>query len=208
MRTRVKICGFTRIDDAVYAAGLGVDAIGLVFYPPSPRHVDMDLAAAIAQSLPAFVSVVALFVNAEPTLIQEVLQRVPVDCLQFHGEEPAAACRVYGKPYIKAVRMQADTRVNELEKQYQDSAGLLLDAYHPQIQGGTGDIFNWNMIPAKCDLPIILAGGLTAENAAQAIRRVKPYALDVSSSVEAGKGIKDAAKMAAFIRITNQAIEI
>jgi phosphoribosylanthranilate isomerase len=208
MRTRVKICGFTRCEDAAYAASLGVDAIGLVFYPPSPRYVNLEQAAAIARSLPAFVSVVALFVNAEPTLIRQVLQQVPVDCLQFHGEEQADACRLYGKPYIKALRMQTDTQVSELENQFQDASGLLLDAYHPQIQGGTGDVFDWDLIPVTRSLPIILAGGLTAENAAQAIRTVKPYALDVSSSVEAEKGIKDVAKMAAFIRITNQAIEI
>ncbi|MDD4914474.1 MAG: phosphoribosylanthranilate isomerase [Methylococcales bacterium] len=205
MRTRVKICGFTRIDDAVCAANLGVDAIGLVFYPPSPRHVDMDLAAAIARSLPAFVNVVALFVDAEPALIREVLNRVPIDCLQFHGEEQADACRLYGKPYIKAVRMLAGTRASLLEKQYHDACGLLLDAYHPQIPGGTGDVFDWSLIPGKCSLPIILAGGLTTENAELAIRSVKPYALDISSGVETEKGIKDATKMAAFIRITNQA---
>jgi len=208
MRTRVKICGFTRIDDAVSAAGMGVDAIGLVFYPASPRHVDLERAAAISRSLPAFVSVVALFVDAEASLIQQVLNSVRVDCLQFHGNEPADVCRAYNKPYIKAIQMQPHTKVAELEKQYHDACGLLLDAYHPGLQGGTGNGFDWDLIPGNCRLPIILAGGLTADNAGQAIRTVKPYALDVSSGVETAKGIKDAEKMAAFIKITNQAIEI
>lgn len=207
MRTRVKICGFTRIDDAVHAAGLGVDAIGLVFYPPSPRHVDIETAAAICKSLPAFVSTVALFVDAEPEYIRAVLGRVPVDCLQFHGDEPARACRLYRRRYIKAVRMQPGTDMDRLEKEYDDAAGLLLDACHPGVKGGSGSVFDWDLIPKSCSLPIILAGGLTAENAGRAIRKLKPYALDVSSGVETAKGIKDAVKMAEFIRITNQAIE-
>lgn len=207
MRTRVKICGFTRVDDAVRAAELGADAVGLVFYPPSPRFVNLEQAAAIASRLPAFVSVVALFVDAETELVQEVLRRVPVDCLQFHGNEPAEACRAFGRPYIKAVRMQPQTRLALLEDAYADARGLLLDACHPQLAGGTGDRFDWELIPVRRRLPLILAGGLTADNAAEAIRTVKPYALDVSSGVEAGKGIKDADKMAAFIRITNRAVE-
>lgn len=207
MRTRVKICGFTRVEDAVYAGQLGADAIGLVFYPPSSRYVSIDKAAEIAKALPAFVSVVALFVDAEASLIREVLGRVRVDCLQFHGDEAAADCRLYDKPYIKAVRMQAGIGVAELEKEYHDAAGLLLDAYHPGLPGGSGSSFDWELIPQSRTLPIILAGGLTPENAGQAVRAVKPYALDVSSGVEAGKGIKDAAKMAAFIRKTNLSIE-
>ncbi|MFM8342164.1 MAG: phosphoribosylanthranilate isomerase [Methylomonas sp.] len=207
MRTRVKICGFTQVDDALEAAYLGVDAIGLVFYPPSPRHVSIETAAKIAKALPAFVSVVALFVNAEPAFIEQVLQQVPIDCLQFHGEEQPDACRLYNKPYIKAIRMQPDTDLSELEHRFYDASALLLDAYHPNIQGGSGSGFDWELIPQNCQLPIILAGGLAPDNAAQAVRQVKPYALDVSSGVETGKGIKDAAKMAAFIRITNQATE-
>lgn len=207
MRTRVKICGFTQVDDAVFAGGLGVDAIGLVFYPPSPRCVSVDRAADIARALPAFVSVVGLFVDAEPSLIREVLGRVRVDCLQFHGEESPEACRVYDKPYIKAIRMHSGILVDELELRYHDAAGLLLDAYHPGVPGGTGSSFDWGLIPQNCRLPIILAGGLTPENAEQAVRAVRPYALDVSSGVEAGKGVKDAAKMAAFIRKINQTIE-
>lgn len=207
MRTRVKICGFTRVEDAVAAANLGADAIGLVFYPQSPRYVDVEQAVAIAKSLPAFVSVVALFVDAEPAWIREVLSKVNIDCLQFHGDETAEMCRLYAKPYIKAIRMRPEIDWVAIERSYHDAAGLLLDAYHPGIKGGTGSGFDWDMIPKTSDLPIILAGGLSPDNAAQAVKRVRPYALDVSTGVEAGKGIKDVRKMAEFIRKTNQAIE-
>ena len=205
MRTRVKICGFTREVDALAAAKLGVDAIGLVFYPASPRSVTIERAKEIVTALPAFVTVVGLFVDAEPTSIHDVLGQVHIDCLQFHGDETPEACRVYGKPYIKAVRMKAATDIAQLEHGYADAAGLLLDAYHPGVKGGTGSSFDWGLIPRQCRLPIILAGGLSPENAELAVQQVRPYAVDVSSGVEAGKGIKDATKMAAFIRKTNQA---
>lgn len=205
MRTRVKICGFTRPDDALLAAGLGVDAIGLVFYPPSPRNVSIEQARSIAKALPAFVSVVGLFVDAELDWIQQVMAEVNLDCLQFHGDEMPEDCRRFGKPYIKAMRMHPGINLLETQAQFADASGLLLDAYHPGVQGGTGSGFDWNMIPTDSKLPIILAGGLSPENAALAVQQVRPYALDVSSGVEASKGIKDAAKMAAFIRTINQA---
>ncbi len=204
MRTRVKICGFTRVEDAVYAAQLGVDAIGLVFYPPSPRNVDINQAAKIVNALPAFVSVVALFVDEQESRIREVLEQVPIDCLQFHGDEPAETCRLYGKRYMKAVRMEDGIDISGLARQYHDAAGLLLDAYHPGAKGGTGSRFDWNRIPEHCALPIILAGGLDENNAKQAVQTVRPYALDVSSGVEAEKGVKDALKMATFIREVNE----
>jgi phosphoribosylanthranilate isomerase len=199
MRTRVKICGFTRAEDAVTAAYLGADAIGLVFYAPSPRNVGIAEAQAIVKALPAFTSVVALFVNERPQRIHEVLRQVPIDLLQFHGEEAPEACRLYGKPYIKAVRMQPETDVAALAEDYADAAGLLLDAYHPGVQGGSGSRFDWSLIPPHCALPVILAGGLDAGNVKQAMQRVRPYALDVSSGVERDKGIKDASKMAALL---------
>ncbi|WP_333877647.1 phosphoribosylanthranilate isomerase [Methylobacter sp.] len=204
MRTRVKICGFTRAEDAVCAAKLGVDAIGLVFYPPSPRNVDIDQAVKIVNALPAFISVVALFVDERESRIRDVLEQVPIDCLQFHGDESAEACRIYGKRYMKAVRMEDGIDIPDLALQYHDAAGLLLDAYHPGTKGGTGSRFDWNRIPEHCALPIILAGGLDINNARQAVQTVKPYALDVSSGVEAEKGVKDALKMAAFIREVNE----
>lgn len=205
MRTRVKICGFTRVEDAVMAASLGVDAIGLVFYPPSPRNVAIEQAAAIVKALPAFVTVVGLFVDAEPDWIREVMAGVSIDCLQFHGDETAAACRLYGKPYLKAIRMRPGIELSVLEAEYADAAGLLLDAYEPGVQGGSGSGFDWERIPSQRNMPIILAGGLSPENAGLAVQQVRPYALDVSSGVESGKGIKDALKMAEFIRITNRA---
>ena len=207
MRTRVKICGFTCVDDALHAARLGVDAIGLVFYPPSPRHVSIEQAIEITRRLPAFVTVVGLFVDADPEWIEQVLAKVRIDCLQFHGDEDPEACRAYHKPYIKAIRMSPEVDLPMLEDRYHDSAALLLDAYHPGVQGGTGSGFDWDRIPRQRTLPIILAGGLSPNNAAQAVQQVKPYALDVSSGVEVGKGLKDAQKMAAFIRKTNQATE-
>jgi phosphoribosylanthranilate isomerase len=199
MRTRVKICGFTRVEDALYAARLGVDAVGLVFYPASPRNVQIHLAAEIVKALPAFVSVVALFVDEQEALIRNVLEQVPIDCLQFHGDEPPEACRIYGKRYIKAIRVQENMDIPGLAKRYADADGLLLDAFHPNEKGGTGNRFDWELIPKRCDLPIILAGGLDASNAKIAVEKVRPYALDVSSGVEAKKGIKDKEKMAAFI---------
>jgi phosphoribosylanthranilate isomerase len=204
MRTRVKICGFTQVEQAVQAAKLGVDAIGLVFYPPSPRHIEIAQAQAIVRALPAFTSVVALFVNAQQAQIQEVLANVAIDCIQFHGEEAAIDCRIYAKPYIKALQVHAGVDIPGLAKQYHDAAGLLLDAYHPDAKGGTGHGFDWGLIPKQCDLPIILAGGLNVENAKQAVQTVRPYALDVSSGVEITKGFKDAAKMAAFITQVNE----
>jgi phosphoribosylanthranilate isomerase len=204
MRTRVKICGFTRVDEAVYAAHLGVDAIGLVFYPPSPRHVEIEQAVRIVQALPAFTSVVALFVDEQEARIREVLAHVAIDCIQFHGDESAETCRIYGKRYIKAISMQDGIDIPALALDYHDAAGLLLDAYHPDAKGGTGSQFDWDLIPKQCTLPIILAGGLDADNAKQAVQTVRPYALDVSSGVEASKGIKDSLKMAAFIKQVNE----
>jgi phosphoribosylanthranilate isomerase len=204
MRTRVKICGFTRVEDAVFAANLGVDAIGLVFYPLSPRHVEIEQAIAIVNALPTFTTVVALFVDEQEARIREVLERVPVDCIQFHGDESADACRLYGKRYIKAISMRKGTDVAALAEHYHDAAGLLLDAYHPDAKGGTGSQFDWELIPKSCVLPIVLAGGLDILNVDQAIYQVRPYAVDVSSGVEAAKGIKDCDAMAAFIKTINK----
>ena len=204
MRTRVKICGFTRIEDAVEAANLGVDAIGLVFYPPSPRHVEIEQAIQIVNALPAFTTVVALFVDEQEARIREILQRVPIDCLQFHGDEPAKTCRIYGKRYIKAVSMKDNIDIQALTLEYHDADGLLLDAYHPDAKGGTGSQFDWALIPQHCALPIILAGGLDETNAKLAVQTVRPYALDISSGVELKKGVKDSLKMAAFIKQVNE----
>lgn len=204
MRTRVKICGFTTVDEAVYAANLGVDAIGLVFYPQSPRNVSLEQATKIVAALPAFTTVVALFVDETETIISHVLNNIAIDCLQFHGHETPQACRLYNKPYIKALSMRETTNVKQLAIDYHDASALLLDAYHPQEKGGTGESFDWDLIPKQCNLPIVLAGGLTPENAKQAIIKVNPYALDVSSGVEITKGVKERTKMTAFIEEVNQ----
>ena len=204
MRTRLKICGFTQVEQAVAAAGLGVDAIGLVFYPPSPRNVSIEQAKAIVSALPAFVTVVALFVDEQESQIRDVLSKVSIDCIQFHGDEAALACRVYNKPYIKAIRMEQGLDVQAITRQYYDASALLLDAYHPGVKGGSGSQFDWDLIPKNCSLPIILAGGLQVENVKVAAQTIKPYALDVSSGVEIKKGIKDIAKMTAFIQQINE----
>ncbi len=204
MRTRTKICGFTRVDDAVAAAKLGVDAIGLVFYPPSPRNVNLEQAADIVSALPAFITVVALFVDEKERRIKEILSQVSIDCIQFHGNEAATDCRIYNKSYIKAIRMKQGLDIIKISTDYQDASALLLDAYHPGIQGGGGSQFDWDLIPDNNSLPIILAGGLDEGNAEQAVKKVRPYALDVSSGVERTKGIKDVAKIAAFIEAINE----
>lgn len=200
MRTRVKICGFTRVEDAIQASYLGVDAIGLVFYSASPRNISIAQAAEIVKAIPPFVSVIGLFVDAETLFIREVLAKVSLDCLQFHGDEPASACRGYAKPYIKAIRVNQDTDFKALAVEYYDAAGLLLDAYDPQVKGGTGHAFDWNLLPEQYALPIVLAGGLTTANVGIAIQQYRPYAVDVSSGVESAKGIKDNVKMAEFLR--------
>jgi len=200
MRTRVKICGITRPEDALAAAKAGADAIGLVFYPPSPRAVSITQAAEIVRRLPPFVSTVGLFVDALPESINEVLQALPLDLLQFHGDEPPEACGRYGRPYIKAVRMRPDLDLAAMEQRYHQAAGLLLDSYQPGQPGGTGETFDWERIPDSMRRRIILAGGLSPENVASAIARIHPYAVDVSGGVERGKGIKDEARISAFMR--------
>ncbi len=203
MRTRVKICGITRPEDALQAAKLGADAIGLVFHPPSPRAVSVEQARAIVAVIPPFVTVVGLFVDAQPAEISAVLDAVRLDTLQLHGREPALECARYARPYIKALRMSEDMDVRSAARDYAEASAVLLDAYHQELPGGTGQSFDWSRVPADLDKPIVLSGGLTPENVADAIRRVWPYAVDVSSGVEAAKGIKDHRKMAKFINEVN-----
>ena len=200
MRTRVKICGITSVKDALIAAQHGADAIGLVFYAKSPRHVSITQAAEIVAALPAFVSTVGLFVDAAPEEIHAVLAKVKLDLLQFHGDETPEECRQYGLPYMKAVRVQADTNLLQYAADYGDAKALLLDAFAEGVAGGTGQTFDWNLIPGNLPKNIVLAGGLNASNVGSAIRQVRPYAVDVSGGVEQEKGIKDAEKIAAFMR--------
>jgi len=200
MRTRVKICGITRAQDGCAAAQAGADAIGLVFYARSPRHVATEQAVQICAALPPFVSVVALFVNAPRAQVEAVLERVPVDLLQFHGAETAAQCEGFGRPYIKAIGMKDEVDVEAVVEAHPHASGFLFDAWQPDIHGGGGVAFDWTRMPAIGDRPAILAGGLTPENVEQAVRRTRPWAVDVSSGVEQDKGIKSAEKIEAFIR--------
>jgi phosphoribosylanthranilate isomerase len=199
-RTRVKICGITRPEDGLIAAELGADAIGLVFYPPSSRWVDVEIAQHIVAALPPLITVVGLFMNAEPAAVQAVLTSVRIDLLQLHGGEEPAYCECFGKPYLKAVPMGANANVQDYEQRFASATGLLLDSHGGQKMGGTGQSFDWTQIPAQRQKPLILAGGLHPGNVAEAIRQVRPYAVDVSSGVESAKGIKDAALMRAFLR--------
>ncbi len=203
MRTRIKICGISRVEDAQFAATCGADAIGLVFYAASPRAVTLEQAAYIAQSLPAFVTCVGLFVNPRPEEVEEVLKLVSIDCLQFHGDESPEFCEQFNRPYIKAIRVGGATDINQVANQYEKARAVLLDTYVKDVPGGTGQQFDWSQVPVNCPRPVVLAGGLTAENVAAAIHQVKPYAVDVSGGVESHKGIKDQAKISQFIAEVN-----
>ncbi len=199
MRTRIKICGITSIDDARTAAELGADAIGLVFYTPSPRNVGLEQARAIVAALPPFVTVVGLFVDPAPDQVESVLRGCSINVLQFHGNEAPDFCGSFGLPYIKAAWVRADSDLLQYLSPYHAAQGWLLDAYHDQIYGGTGESFDWKLIPRDLARPVILSGGLTPDNVGAAVRQVRPWAVDVSSGVEAAKGVKDAAKIAAFV---------
>ena len=197
-RTRIKICGLTRECDVAAAVEAGADAIGLVFYPPSPRHVSIDQAAALVRLVPPFVTVVGLFVEPDPTAVRAVLDAVPLQMLQFHGDEAPSACAAFGLPWIKAARMRPGIDLVEFAASYDGAAGILLDAFVDGY-GGAGKVFDWRLIPDSVGKPIVLSGGLTPDNVAEAVRQVRPWAVDVSSGVEAAKGIKDAALMVDFI---------
>ena len=196
---RSKICGITRIEDALAAVEAGADAIGLVFYAKSPRAVTVQQARAIIAALPPFVTTVGLFVNASRCELNEILEVVPLDLLQFHGDETPQDCEGYHRPWIKALRVRPGDDLEAACQRYAGARGILLDTYVPGVPGGTGEAFDWSLVPARLGKPISLAGGLSADNVGLAIARVKPYAVDVSGGVEQGKGIKDHAKIRAFI---------
>ncbi len=200
MRTRVKICGITRPEDARAAASAGADAIGLVFYAKSPRYVELPQAQAICRELPPFVSVVGLFVNAPREQVTRVLESVPVDTLQFHGSEERVQCEGFARPYVKAIGMKEDADPVQIMDAHPGACGFLLDAWQPDIHGGGGVAFDWTRIPAQAAKPVILAGGLTPDNVTRAVVQTRPFAVDVSSGVELEKGIKSGEKMQAFIR--------
>lgn len=196
---RSKICGITRVEDALVAAESGADAIGLVFYPRSPRAVSIQQARAITRALPPFISVVGLFVDASRCEINEILEAVPLDVLQFHGDEPAEACRGFHRPWYKALRVRPGEDMRSHVERYPEASAVLLDTYVAGVPGGTGETFDWSLVPASLPKPLILAGGLTTENVQQAIRSTKPYAVDVSGGVEQAKGLKDAEKVRDFV---------
>ncbi len=196
---RSKICGITCIEDALAAVDAGADAIGLVFYPKSPRFVTVEQAQAIVAALPPFVSTVGLFVNAERADLQALLDVVPLDLIQFHGDESPEQCEGYNRPYIKALRVQAGDDIATSCDAYANACGILLDTYVAGTPGGTGETFDWALIPKHLSKPLILAGGLTSANVSQAIAQVHPYAVDVSGGVEKSKGLKDHDKIRAFM---------
>ena len=195
---RIKICGLTRVEDVEAALAAGVDAIGLVLYPESPRHVTIEQAAALCRDIPPFVTVVGLFVNASRAQVHRVIEAVPLNLLQFHGDETVDQCEGFGLPYLRAARVRPGVDLLEFASQFPSARALLLDTWTPAY-GGSGESFDWSLVPASCPLPVILSGGLTPDNVAEAIRRVRPVAVDVSSGVESAKGIKDAIKIRAFV---------
>jgi len=205
-KTRIKICGLTREEDVDAVVAAGADAIGFVFYPPSPRYVKPQRAAELAKRIPPFVDVVGLFVNETPETVRAVCKQVPINLLQFHGDEDHAYCRQFAHPYLRAARVRPGFDLVEFARSFPDSRGSLLDAF-VEGYGGGGHVFDWMLIPP--DLPgfLVLSGGLTAENVGDAVRRVRPVAVDVSSGVEMGKGIKDHSKIAAFVAAVRKADE-
>ena len=205
MRTRVKICGITSVGDGLAAARHGADAIGLIFYPPSPRLVTLERAREIAAGLPPFVARVAVFVNPAAADVHAVIRACRPNLLQFHGEETADFCRGFDVPYLRAFRVRPGVDLLESLSPFGDAAGWLLDAYRQELYGGTGEAFDWELVPRSLARPLILSGGLDAENVGAAICRVRPWAVDVSSGVEAAKGVKDERRIAAFMETVRSA---
>ncbi|WP_424192074.1 phosphoribosylanthranilate isomerase [Ampullimonas aquatilis] len=203
-RTRIKICGITREEDLCCAVESGADAIGLVFYPQSPRYIAPEKAALLTRDLPPFITLVGLFVNAQPTEIAAVRQQVPLTLLQFHGDELAADCLDHGLPFIRAARVQPDLDLLKYRQQFSSAQALLLDAF-VQGYGGGGEVFDWTLIPEEIAHQAVLSGGLNAQNVAEAIAKIRPYAVDVSSGVESAKGIKDHQKIRSFIEAVRTA---
>ncbi|MEH6634811.1 MAG: phosphoribosylanthranilate isomerase [Halioglobus sp.] len=198
-QTRIKICGITNPEDALVAVANGVDAIGLVFYARSPRGVTMEQAQRIVAVVPPFVTVVALFVDELPEVITRIIEGVQVDLIQFHGEESPDFCQQFSRPWVKALRVRPDTNIEEACRSYQGARGVLLDSWKEGVPGGTGNTFDWQLAARQLSLPVVLAGGLHADNVGDAIMRLRPVAVDVSGGVEKSPGLKDAGKIQRFI---------
>lgn len=206
-RTRIKVCGITRAEDANAAVAAGADSLGFVFYPPSPRNVSVEQAADLIAGLPAFVTSTALFVDADVEFVQRVIEQTKVDLLQFHGNESQAYCSQFARPYMKAIRMKPDVDVKAEADRYGDASAILLDAYRPGVPGGTGESFDWERIPVELRGSIVLAGGLNPDNIRKAVETVHPFAVDVSGGVEASKGMKDKEKIETFVQEVNRAVK-
>ena len=200
MATAVKICGITRVEDALAATRAGAEALGLVFYKPSPRYVTPEKAAEIIRAFPPFVTAVGLFVDPGADEVRAALAKAALQLLQFHGSETPEFCRQFARPYMKTVRMKEGVDLLQYARNYHDARALLLDSYVEGLHGGSGAVFDWNLVPRDLPLPVVLSGGLTVQNVVEAVRKVRPAAVDVSSGVESAKGIKDARKIAAFIK--------
>ena len=210
MKPRIKICGLTRVEDVCAAVDAGADAIGLVFYGKSPRYVDLALAAELARAVPPFITIVGLFVNEDPAQVRRTLAAVPIHLLQFHGDEDDAYCRQFDRPFVKAARVAPGIDLVQYAGAFPSAQAILLDAFVDGFGGG-GKVFDWTLIPKNLKTPIILSGGLDSDNVADAITRVRPAAVDVSSGVElndAAKGIKDAEKIRAFVAAVRAAGEV
>lgn len=204
-RTRIKFCGITRVEDGVCAARLGVDAIGCIFHAKSPRVVSIGRASEIVKALPPFVTSVGLFVEPDPAEVRKVLDRVPLDLLQFQGSETSDFCAAFGKPWIQAIHMAPGIDWDRERTRTRGAAAVFVDTHVEGVPGGTGQTFDWNLIPDDLDKPLILAGGLSPGNVAAAIRAVRPFAVDLCSGVEASKGVKDSALMQAFVQAVGAA---
>lgn len=207
LRTRVKICGITQLDDALAAIHYGADALGFVFYDKSPRFLNIEQANSLFNNIPPFINKVALFVNAEHDYVNDALDKLSIDVLQFHGDEDEAFCSSFNKPYLKAIRMRDTTNLNDIADTYSSASGLLLDAFDSAQYGGTGQTFNWSLVPKQCNLPIILAGGLNTQNVYDAVQNTGVYAVDVSSGVEKSKGLKDHQLIKQFMHEVKRANE-
>jgi phosphoribosylanthranilate isomerase len=206
VKTRIKICGLTREEDIDAAVAAGVDAIGFVLYPPSPRYVTPQRAAELACRIPPFVDVVGLFVNEQPAIVRSACEALSINLLQFHGDEAADYCRQFARPYLRAARVRPGLDLVEFAGSFPDARGLLLDAF-VEGYGGGGHVFDWTLIPLRLPGFLVLSGGLTAANVGEAMERVRPAAVDVSSGVEMSKGIKDHSKIAAFVAAVRKADE-
>ena len=204
MSARVKVCGITRREDAEAAVQCGADAIGFVFWPHSARYIDADSARRIVEVIPPFVCSVGVYVDPDAAWVEQTARAAKLNLLQFHGDESPEFCNQFSQPYIKAIRVKPDTDLLQYAARYRTAKGLLLDTYAANMPGGTGHVFDWRLIPQQLPLPLILSGGLNPDNVASAIKQTKPWAVDVSSGVEASKGIKDKKKIIAFMQGVKQ----